>query len=322
MWQPGASRDVLRARATLLASVREFFLDQDVLEVTTPVLGNAGVTDPHIDGITAIDGQRAFHLQTSPEYAMKRLLAAGSGPIYQVCPAFRGGESGVRHNTEFLMLEWYRPGFTLDELMSEVEALVGKLMTTFAIPVAAEFGRCSLASLFLDRYGWNPHTADKQALASAVATLGDASHIDDHDDAGTTNDFLDYLFATAIEPTLTEPTFIFDYAASQAALAEIGENANGDRVARRFELVWRGVELANGYQELRDPAELRERMRVNNEMRKLRGKPAVAPDEKLLAALPQMPPSCGVALGLDRILMLLLGKAEIDEVLPFSVRRL
>lgn len=315
---------MLQARADLLRMIREFFFERQVLEVVTPVLGAAGVTDPHISNIQVLLGSRRLYLQTSPEYAMKRLLAAGSGPIYQIGPAFRGGESGRRHNAEFTLLEWYRPDFTLQQLATEAGDLMNRVFKLFAIGPVAE-AHVAYEDAFQKRYGANPHTMELQALRSLAETSlpeGLLAHISDLIDEGTRNDLLDALFSHAIEPTLKGLTFVFDYPASQAALAETGQSEAGYSVARRFEVFLQGTEIANGYLELRDAQILAERMQSNNNLRRARDLPLIPPDEALLAALPGMPVCSGIALGIDRLLMLLTGANSLDEVIAFSDQRL
>jgi len=304
-WRPTAGGAALRARAELLASVRTFFRERDVLEVETPLLSLATVTDPNMDPIRC--GGR--WLQTSPEYAMKRLLAAGSGPIYQVCKAFRGGESGSRHNPEFSMLEWYRPGFELSELMAEVAALVGG---------------------WLDREGWELRRyrelflecLDLDPFAASTDELEDraGSRIELSSGPADRDGWLDLLFTHLIEPELESMGLVFvtDYPASQAALARV-DSMSDYPVAERFELYVDGLELAGGYRELTDPAEQRRRFRRDNRRRVANGGTPRAIDERLLAALDAgLPECCGVALGLDRLLMLKLGRREMRDVLGFS----
>ena len=322
-WQPGAGIKTLKARAKLLRAIREFFLERQVLEVATPVLGAAGVTDLHISNIEVPLGGRCLYLQTSPEYAMKRLLASGSGPIYQLGPAFRGGESGRYHNAEFTLLEWYRPDFTLQQLAEETDELLTRVFKLFFVdPIAVV--HVTYEEAFRQRYGVNPHTVELPALRS----LADKSvsqdllaHISDLRDEGTRNDLLDVLFS-CIEPIFKGLAFVYDYPASQAALAETSQSESGYSVAKRFEVFLRGTEIANGYLELRDSDILAERMRSNNNLRQARGLPCIPLDEALLAALPDLPVCSGIALGIDRLLMLLTGANSLDEVIAFSDQRL
>lgn len=315
-WVPGADAEALDGRARLLRSIREFFFQRGVMEVVTPVLGARGVTDVHIENISA----GARYLQTSPEYFMKRLLAAGAGPVYQMGPVFRGAESGRHHNMEFTMLEWYRPGFDLRALAAELAELLGTLFEAFGT-AAGPVSTSRYKDLFAARWHKDPHTADTGTLKSLAAALPQ-SHIVDHGDTGTRNDYLDLLFTQGVQHDLAGPGIVMEYPASQAALAVVAEDEQGERVALRFECIWQGVELANGYYELRDADELARRMAENNDQRAARGLPRVLPDEKLLAALPQMPACSGVALGIDRLLMLLLGRKRLEDVITFSDARL
>jgi len=321
-WQASTGKVALQQRSRLLTLTRHFFLQRQVLEVSTPVLGGAGVSDVHLENLIVSAPARDYYLQTSPEYAMKRLLASGSGPIYQLGPVFRGSESGHRHNIEFTMLEWYRPGFTLTELMLEVVDLIVASAHLFGLEVTAPL-QVSYAALFARQFGVNPHRASLQTLQGLARTHGVAvDHIVDHGDEATINDYLDTLFSAAIEPGLDELTLVSDFPAGQAALARIHADADNDLVAERAEIYWHGCELANGYAELLDPLELQGRLRRNNEWRVNRGLRGVALDEKLLAAIPFMPASAGVAMGFDRLLMLVTGRSRIDEVISFTAARL
>lgn len=319
-WRPGADLRALQARAELLASVRGFFRRAGVMEVETPLLAPAAGTDPAIEPLRSrysgpghADGLALF-LQTSPEYHMKRLLAAGSGAIYQVCKACRDGEAGRRHNPEFTLLEWYRPGFDQYALMAEVAALV-QVCLGRELPVAKR----SYQSLFLDRYGIDPLEAGADELRSVALEAG----VPGADGLALDKDgWLDLLLTHGIEPSLGrgELTFVTDYPASQAVLARL--NPEDPRTAARFELYLDGLELANGFRELADAAEQRARFEADRAERARNGQPDIALDERLLAALAAGLPDCaGVALGLDRLLMLKLGVDDLDRVLAFSLDR-
>ncbi|MBD3646021.1 MAG: hypothetical protein HUJ31_00915, partial [Pseudomonadales bacterium] len=244
----------------------------------------------------------------------------GSGAIYQFCQAFRGGESGSRHNIEFSMLEWYRPGFDLDDLMDEVEALVRRAASIVSRELPP-FERARYKDLFKEALGRNPHSlTDKELMELAVSDDRiESQHLNDNADR---NDCLDLLFSARIEKTLVDPTMVRDYPESQAALAATTLDDDGTRVADRFELFIGGMEFANGYFELTDPQELSARMQLNNERRRSLGMEMIPPDEKLLAAMAEMPSCAGVALGVDRLLMWLAARDSIDDVLSFSDRRL
>ena len=321
-WQPSADLSMLRARAQLLAQLRAFFAARDVLEVDTPVLSQHGVSDPHIESIGAEfvpDGAAsgtAMYLMSSPEYAMKRLLANGSGCIYQVAKAFRNGEAGRRHNPEFTMLEWYRVGYDLEQLMAEVAQLLDLLLLP-ALP-NLDWHFLSYEQAFVQTLGVNPmlmSTAELQTLAQ--------QHIDLSMPEGTPRDnWLDLLMSHCVEPALPQACFVYNYPASQAALARVDMDNNGHQVARRFEVYVQGLELANGYHELTDAQEQAKRFAEDNQARKAIGKSEMPADQRLVAALEHGLPDCsGVAMGLERILMLAHGKQDIAEVLAFDFSR-
>ena len=316
-WRPACSRELLVARAGLYRCIRDFFQSRGVLEVDTPLLAPAIGSDPNLHPLSAFyqahPGAPAAtcYLQTSPEFAMKRLLAAGSGPIYQLCKAFRNGELGRRHNPEFTMLEWYRPGFTLEQLMDEVEALV------VAVLGPMNFRRQTYSELFLDWLQLEPHTASLDALQRLLRL-----HVEMDTPAPDRDTCLDLLYSHVIEPQLDGAVMIMDYPASQAALARVTSNAAGMPVARRFELVLNGMELTNGYDELCDAAEQRRRFARDLALRQERGLPVLPLDEALLGALEAgLPPCSGVALGVDRLLMSKAGVSSIEQVLAFPFRQ-
>ena len=301
---------MLRRRAHLLHQTRRFFAQREVLEVETPCLLRGTCTDVHLESFRLADGEH--FLQTSPEFAMKRLLAAGSGPIFQVCKCFRSGELGHRHNPEFTMLEWYRPGFSLDDLIGEVASLMELLLGI------SRFSRRSYGEVFEECTGLDPHrasTADLERYARRELDL-QASGLD-------RSDWLDLLMSHRVEPVLPGATFVYDFPQEQASLSRIEANSRGYPVARRFELYVDGLELANGYDELCDPEELEQRALHDGERRQRRGLPAIALDAGLLQAHRDgLPPCCGVAVGFDRVLMLSGGCRKIDQVLSFAAHRL
>lgn len=316
VWQPAASQAALKSRAQQLAFVRGFFAQRGVMEIETPVLGRSGVTDVNLDGIPAqvsASGIEGGWLQTSPEYHMKRLLAAGSGPIYQVSKVFRNGERGRRHNPEFSMLEWYRPGFDDRELMEEVSDLVCGWLACER-PEVMHYRDAVNRWAQVDPFG----STNRELMRRCEEWL------EPEQLAGLGRDgCLDLLMSFAVEPNLgfERPVFITGYPASQASLARVSER-QGYPMAHRFELYVRGLELCNGYWELTDPAEQRRRFESDNHQRRLAGKPEMPIDDAFLAALEQGLPDCaGVALGLDRLLMLKLGAAEISDVLAFPFER-
>ncbi|WP_106419815.1 EF-P lysine aminoacylase EpmA [Salinicola tamaricis] len=317
-WQPSATRETLRQRARLLAAVRAFFAARDVLEVETPILGHAGSTDPHLDSLslraTTPAGRETLWLQTSPEFHMKRLLAAGSGPIFQLARSFRDGEVGRRHNIEFTMLEWYRPGFSLAALIDECEALIRTL-----IPAAGAARRRRYRELFREALALDPFTTPLTELQRMAGERGGLDMADSDRDG-----CLDLLMSLVIEPTLGREGIdvVVDYPASQAALARKRVDEEGTEVASRFEIYLQGIELANGYDELTDAREQAARFQDDNRQRAALHKPAVDVDRRLIAALAHgMPAGSGVALGIDRLIQLALGKASVAEVMAFPTPR-
>jgi elongation factor P--(R)-beta-lysine ligase len=328
-WRPGASPDMLRQRAALLARAREFFAARGVLEVDTPLIVNSPVSDVHVHSAavhlaaaaapaTAPAGAPLF-LHTSPEYAMKRLLAAGSGDIYQVCHVARGLEQGRLHNPEFTLIEWYRIGFSLAELMSEVEALLRALLAQAAAGRGSE--RLSYGEAFRRELDLDPFSAPRAQLLAAAQRVGYRAPPGDSVQEER-DELLELLMAAQVGPQLGRGafTFVHSYPASQAALARL--DPADPRTAQRFELYVDGIELANGFHELASSAEQRARFARDNEARRRRGLPVAPPDERLLAALAAGLPDCaGVALGFDRVLMLAAGAGHIDEVLAFPTAR-
>ncbi len=320
-WRPGASTSALGARARMLAAVRAFFAARGVLEVETPLLGRAASTDVQLESLRVGDAQgEVGFLQTSPEFFMKRLLAAGAGPIYQLTRAFRAGERGRWHNPEFTLLEWYRPGWGIDALMDEVEALVFELARGMPRAPAA-CRRLGYREAFLDTLGLDPWTAETEALARSARECG----LEVAGGAGfSRDDWLDLLFSSALAPRLPADALVFvhGFPPSQAALAKCVWR-EGVQVASRFELFWGGLELANGFDELQDADEQARRFAADQAERASRGLPVVPRDERLLAALRAGLPACaGVAVGIDRLLARLLGAASLDEVLAFGFERL
>ncbi|MCE8020573.1 EF-P lysine aminoacylase GenX [Halomonas sp. MCCC 1A11036] len=320
-WRPTASIETLCKRARLLGAVRTFFAERGVLEVETPVLGHGGSTDVHLASLSleasTPAGRERLWLQTSPEFHMKRLLAAGSGPIFQLARSFRDGEVGSRHNIEFTMLEWYRPGFTLDQLIEETVALIRTVLGPEVGNEAGPLRRRRYRELFREGLGLDPFSVDLDALRQLAGERGGL----DMRDAGR-DGCLDLLMSLIIEPTLGHEgvDVVVDYPASQAALARRHRDPeDGEWVASRFEVYLAGLELANGYDELIDADEQRARFAEDNAARRALGKPEVDVDARLLAALAAgMPAGCGVALGMDRLIQLALGRASVAEVMAFA----
>jgi lysyl-tRNA synthetase class 2 len=282
-----------------------------VLEVETPLIGRSTMPDLHIESMRLRVGGENRFLQTSPEAFMKRLLAAGSGSIYQIGRAFREGEEGRRHNPEFTLLEWYRVGFDHHRLMDETDELLQQV----AAQPSAE--RRTYRRVFLDHAGLDPHAATLEELVRRCRDLGFSGEpLDERDDA------LSFLMTQAVEPHLGRgrPTFVYDFPSSQAALARI--RPGSPPVAERFELYADGVELANGFHELTDAGEQRRRFAGQIEERRRRNRPPVPLDGLLLAALEHGLPDCaGVALGIDRLLLVVLGVEDLREVLTFAAER-
>jgi len=310
-WRPTAAPGQLAARALLLRDIRAFFSERKVMEVETPLISVSGNTDPEIQSIRTAEGG---YLRTSPEFALKRLLAAGSGDIYELGRVFRGGETGRTHNPEFTMLEWYRSGFSHHRLMDEVTDLVrrcgrGKFDHW---PVQ----KLTYRQLFLHYAVLDPYDADERALSACAQQHG----IDDLE--LNRRQWLDLLLSVVIQPALPEHclTYVHDFPADQAALARVRQDS--PPVAERFELYLGRTELANGYQELTDAAEQARRFEADNRRRASRGQPVYPTDQNLVKALQHGLPECaGVALGVDRLLMAIVGAASISEVLAFPHSR-
>lgn len=314
-WQPGATIEILQLRARLRQRIRAFFDARDVLEVETPVLSSAGTTDVYIDSLTTRAGDpddTRLYLQTSPEFAMKRLLAAGSGAIYQLARVFRYAEQGNQHHPEFTMLEWYRPDFDHRQLMHEVDALVRTLLAD-SLPLKSTL-EWSYQQAWLQTIGIDPFTIELEQLRAFASQQG----IDTIGDLQDMDAWLQLIMSYCVEPALPSdtPVFIYDYPSTQAALARIRPGT--PPVAERFELYINGMELANGFHELSDAVEQRQRFVRDNQLRRLLGKAEIPLDENLLAALAELPDCAGVALGFDRIMMLASGTNDIREVLSFA----
>lgn len=321
-WQPTAEIETLKRRAQYLADVRLFFAQRDVWEVETPILSPAAPTAPYLDSFTTdyipmgSQSTQTHYLQTSPEFAMKRLLAANSGSIYQIAKVFRNGEQGKLHSPEFTMLEWYRIELTLNQLMDEVNTLLQQVFNFKPI------SRLSYRGLFefffkTNIFNCSDDTIKHHALERIKGLPSDLEL--DRDG------WLELLMSHVIEPRLSAmnmPVFVYDFPASQAQLAKIKTDKSGNDVADRFELYIDGVEIANGYNELLDADELRQRFESDNQQRKTQNKPEISLDENLLAAMQSGLPQCsGVALGLDRLMILAMKKQAISEVQSFGFEK-
>lgn len=317
-YQPTASLEALQKRAQIIKKIRHFFEERDVLEVETPLLGKTATPDPLIEafktsyqGPLAAKGQ-TLYLQTSPEFAMKRLLAAGYGAMFQISKAFRNGEMGRLHNPEFTMLEWYRPGFNYHDLIQEVSDFLTDILE---VPKADSI---SYQAVFEQYLGFNPHDL-KACTISYLASVAQAQGLiqELNELELDYNGWLDLLFSEIIQPQLGLecPTVVVDFPISMAALAQVSSG-----VAQRFEFYVQGLELANGYHELLEPQEQAQRFEEDFATREALGRAALPIDNKLLAALEAgLPPCSGVALGVDRLLMIALKADRLNQVMSFDL---
>ncbi|MEF1256869.1 elongation factor P--(R)-beta-lysine ligase [Vibrio sp. M260112] len=314
-WQPTASIEQLRQRADLVSQIRQFFSARDVLEVDTPAMSHATVTDIHLHtfqtefvGPGYADGSKLYFM-TSPEFHMKRLLAAGSGCIYQINKAFRNEENGRYHNPEFTMLEWYRVGFDHHKLMDEMDDLLQLVLK------CGQAERMTYQQAFINVLGVCPLESTMGELKEVAAKLGLRDIAEPEQDRDT---LLQLLFSVGVEAKIGQnvPAFVYDFPASQAALAKI--NAEDPRVADRFEVYFKGIELANGFHELDNPSEQLKRFESDNAKRIEMGLSPQPIDYHLIAALKSGLPECaGVALGIDRLIMLAISCDHIDQVTAF-----
>lgn len=322
-WKPSASIMALKRRAELLRSVRQYFDRQGVMEVETPMLSASATVDLHIDSFSTeylpigSGKTQTCYLHTSPEFPMKRLLAAGSGDIYSLGRVFRNGEAGGRHNPEFTMLEYYRVGYDQFQLMDDVTSLLSSVCDF------QEQERVSYGELFQQKLSVNPHTASDAELNQLVARLVD-SGLGELD----RNDALDLLFSTVIEPELGQSegglagVYVYDYPASMSALARLRSNDKGEKVAARFELFINGVEVGNGYHELAEASEQKARFLQEQEKRRELDRISFPYDQNLVAALEKGLPDCaGIAIGIDRLMMLIHGTRNIADVIAFDFFR-
>ena len=306
-WRPCAKLQVIRERARIYNQIRAFFNHRGCLEVDTPILMPVTSTDANIESIAVAYAGRSLYLQTSPEFAMKRLLAAGSESIFQICHAFRQGESGRLHNAEFSLLEWYRIGYDYHQLMAEIELLI----TTLSLRECS-FSRISYKDLFSQSTGLDIDKVSVENLREYCLQTVPGTQVTELE----FDQCLDLLLSMVIAPSMKGYQFVYDYPKSQAALARI--NVDDSTVAERFELFFDGIELANGFSELTDATQQRSRFEQDIEIRRQRGLPRYAIDERLLEALESGLEACaGVAVGVDRLLMVILGLDSIDQVLTF-----
>ena len=301
----------------MLAAIRQFFEARSVTEVSTPSLSRSGTFDAQLASFEVLDQTDKLFLQTSPEYALKRALAVYGEAIFEITPAFRRGDQGSQHNPEFTMLEWYRPSFSLSDLMAEVVGLLNALPEPPDIWGArrADVPVYSFRAVFEARFGANPNEAALSSLWQWVQETGaEVTHLEPHDDDQFRSDCLDFLFLEVIQPNLADLFFLTEFPRCQAALAEIDP---GTDTAQRFELYWQGTELANGYLELRDPAAILSRHTLMATARANRGLPSIAFDTAFAEASALMPACAGVALGIDRLVMVWCQAKTLAEVQLF-----
>jgi len=318
LWQPTANLSLIKQRAVLLASIREFFKQQSVLEIETPLLCQHAATSLHIDPI----GASGRFLQTSPEYAMKRLLSAGSGDIFQLCKAFRGSEIGNLHNPEFTILEWYRVGFNHHQLITDVDNLLNNILSD--VNIRYKINKISYREIFIKYLKLDPVLSSLSELKKLVINnieLSEQFKISINKDNFTKKDCQELLFSNCIEPKISKNHtiwFIYDYPVEQAELSNITTDQDGAKIAERFEVYVNGVEIANGYHELLDATLQKNRFLENQQMRQKLGKPHLEIDPYLIEALHFGMPNCsGVALGVDRLLMIKTQAKSIRDVLCF-----
>ncbi len=316
-YQPSCSLEIARQRARLYANIRQFFAERDVLEVQTPIMSQAGNTDIFLQSVSAkvslFDKPKIYYLHTSPEFAMKRLLADWQVPMYQICSVFRDNEIGKRHNIEFQMLEWYRPYWSLEKLLNELNDLLSAVYGYSVI-----FDHYRYADAFMDFVKIHPFTASCDTLR-AIAQDHQIFVEMGNDHQG----WLDILFSHLVEPNLGKdlPTIIYDYPVATASLAKIATDSEGNQVAKRFELYINGLEIANAYDELADGQALHQRFLQDNLEREKRGLPVMPIDKYLLMACDNLPSCSGIAVGLDRLLMTMTEAKRIDEVISFPIEK-
>tara|TARA_R110001583_G_scaffold6618_2_gene33557 strand:+ start:31162 stop:32142 length:981 start_codon:yes stop_codon:yes gene_type:complete len=322
-WLPNAEIQLLKKRATILQAIRAFFIERELLEVETPSLSQAGVTDQHLccfktyylgPEISDIKPEALgvpLYLQTSPEFHMKRLLAAGSGSIFQISKAFRNEESGRYHNPEFTLLEWYRTDFDHFQLMDEMDELLQLVLK------CGQAKQLTYQQAFMQTLNVDPLSASLEELKISGRHLNLGDVLENETDLDT---LLQLLFCIAIEPVIANevPCFVYDFPASQAALARI--SSKDSRVAERFEVYYQGIELANGFHELSDSEEQLKRFQNDNLLRQKNNLAEMPIDHRFVASLTSLPDCAGVALGIDRLIMLATKQKHIDHVISFTIK--
>ena len=324
-YAPTMTVSMAQKRAQFISSIRQFFATRHVLEVQTPLLSQAGNTDTFLQSVAAQvtyqDKPFTYYLHTSPEFAMKRLLASWQVPIYQICPVFRDNEIGIRHNIEFTMLEWYQPNYSLDDMAAELGELLEAL---YGYPIVLSHYR--YVDAFMDFVGIHPLTASIEALQAVAEDKGltgfdfnSTANGAINNEADIRQSWLDLLFSHAVEPNLGHdlPTSIIEYPPATAALAKTAIDKDGNTVAKRFELYINGIEIANAYDELADGQALRKRFERDNQLRQHHNLPQMPIDKHLLAASDDLIPCSGIAVGIDRLLMVITGASSLEDVIPF-----
>ena len=324
-YAPTMTLSMAQKRAQFISDVRQFFAMRQVLEVQTPLLSQAGNTDTFLQSVPAQvtyqDKTCTYYLHTSPEFAMKRLLASWQVPIYQICPVFRDNEIGVRHNIEFTMLEWYQPNYSLDDMAAELGELLEAL---YGYPIVLSHYR--YVDAFMDFVGIHPLTASVAALQAVAEDKGLTGFNFNSTESSAINkevdirqSWLDLLFSHAVEPNLGHdlPTLIIEYPPATAALAKTAIDKDGNTVAKRFELYINGIEIANAYDELADGQALRGRFERDNQLRQHHNLPQMPIDKHLLAASDDLIPCSGIAVGIDRLLMVITSASSLEDVIPF-----
>ena len=322
-YAPTMTLAMAQQRAQLMSAIRQFFATRQVLEVQTPLLSQAGNTDTFLQSVAAHvtyqDKPCTYYLHTSPEFAMKRLLASWQVPMYQICPVFRDNEIGARHNIEFTMLEWYQPNYSLDDMAAELGELLELL---YGHPIIMSHYR--YVDAFMDFIGIHPLTASLAALQAVAEDKGligfDFNSVESCDsEQDRRQSWLDLLFSHAVEPNLGHdlPTLVIEYPPATAALAKTAVDKEGNIVAKRFELYIKGIEIANAYDELADGQALRERFEQDNALRGRHNLPQMPIDMHLLAASNDLIPCSGIAVGIDRLFMVITGASSLEEVIPF-----
>ena len=322
-YAPTMTLAMAQQRAQLMSVIRQFFATRQVLEVQTPLLSQAGNTDTFLQSVAAHvtyqDKPCTYYLHTSPEFAMKRLLASWQVPMYQICPVFRDNEIGARHNIEFTMLEWYQPNYSLDDMAAELGELLELL---YGHPIIMSHYR--YVDAFMDFVGIHPLTASLAALQAVAEDKGligfDFNSVESCDsEQDRRQSWLDLLFSHAVEPNLGHdlPTLVIEYPPATAALAKTAVDKEGNIVAKRFELYIKGIEIANAYDELADGQALRERFEQDNALRGRHNLSQMPIDEQLIAASDDLIPCSGIAVGIDRLFMVITGASSLEEVIPF-----